>query len=76
MLKARFKEVDKIRKKFFKFSGLKKKENKSMGSSICEIKQYLSLPNVYWNELLKLIYGLACCSSWGHKELETTERLN
>ena len=20
--------------------------------------------------------GLACCSSWGHKELETTERLN
>ena len=20
--------------------------------------------------------GLACCSSWGHKELDTTERLN
>ena len=20
--------------------------------------------------------GLACCSSWGHKELETTEQLN
>ena len=20
--------------------------------------------------------GLACCSSWGHKESETTERLN
>ena len=47
-----------------------------MGSSIHEIKQYLSLPNVYWSELLKLIYGLACCSSWRRKELETTERLN
>ena len=20
--------------------------------------------------------GLACCGSWGHKELDTTERLN
>ena len=20
--------------------------------------------------------GLACCNSWGHKELDTTERLN
>ena len=20
--------------------------------------------------------GVACCSTWGHKELETTERLN
>ena len=20
--------------------------------------------------------GLVCCSSWGHKELDTTERLN
>ena len=20
--------------------------------------------------------GLACCDSWGHKELDTTERLN
>ena len=26
---------------------------------------------VIWNTL-----GLACCSPWGHKELDTTERLN
>ena len=35
--------------------------------------------DVNLSELRKLVMdkgGLACCDSWGHKESDTTERLN
>ena len=35
--------------------------------------------DVSLSELLGFVMdrgGLACCNSWGHKELDTTERLN
>ena len=34
----------------------------------------MSLSNL--QELVKDRGSLACCSPWGHKELDTTERLN
>ena len=49
MLKARFKEVDKIRKKFFKFSGLKKKKTNPWdllyvkSNSICLYLMYIGM---------------------------------
>lgn len=50
MLKARFKEIDKIRKKFFKFSGLKKKKKTNSwdllymkSNSICLYLMYIGV---------------------------------
>ena len=39
---------------------------KSMGLSLSKL----------WELVMDREGGLACCNSWGHEQLDTTERLN